>query len=510
MSSISTKRIVKNTIFLYFRQIIIMLINLYAMRVILDKLGAEDYGIYTVVGGVVILFAFFNNALTSATQRFLNYELGKAADSRANEVFNASFILHAGISIVVVILSETVGLWFIIHRLNIPEARHVAAIWCYQFSILALIINIIRVPFHATIIAYERMDFFAFLSIFEAFLKLVIVFAISITVFDRLIVYSFFTCAVVFVVTAIYWVYSKKKYEITHFRCVKNKNTFKELVNFSAWLLTGGVADVCKSQGITMILNIFCGVIVNAAMGIAQQINTIIGQFVSNFQVAYTPQIVKSYAGREYNRFQNLVVQSMKVSFMLITFIGIPFAVNAEPVVSLWLKDVPEYTILFIRLILIDSVVYAFIGPLSSAITAVGDIKGYQVGVSIFNFLNLPISYIFLKLGAAAYFILIARFSISFIALVWRFFYLKEKIGLNPWLLILNPLLTSCIVLCISLAGTYFVFKIVDYDVIRFFASCTTSVILNLLLFYIVLLSRSERTALVSVLKKRLVKNEIN
>lgn len=506
MSTTGSNRILKNTIFLYFRQILIMLINLYAMRVILDKLGAEDYGIYTVVGGVVVFFAFLNNALTSATQRFLNYELGKKTESKAKQVFNASFLLHSTIAILVIILSETGGLWFVNSRLNIPAGRHSAALWCYQFSILALVINIIRVPFHATIIAYERMDFFAFLSILEAILKLVIVFAITITNFDKLIVYSFLTSMVIFIITFIYWIYCKNKYEITRFNKVQEKCIFKDLVSFSAWLLAGGIADVCKSQGITMILNMFCGVIVNAAMGIAQQINSVIGQFVTNFQVAYTPQIVKSFAAGENNKFQTLIVQSMKVSFMLITFIGIPFAVNAELVVTLWLKEIPEFTLLFIRLMLIDSVVYAFIGPLSTAITAVGDIKGYQIGVSVFNFLNLPVSYIALKIGAPAYSILVVRIAISFIALIWRFFYLRQKIGLNPWLLILDPFIKSVFVLIISLAGTYLIFVIINNSVIRFFDSCITSVFLNLCLFYLILLNKTERELMITLLKKRLLK----
>ena len=505
MATADIKRIAKNTIFLYFRQILIMAINLYAVRVILDRLGASDYGIYTVVGGVVVLFSFLSNALVSATQRFLNYELGKKSESNAADVFNVSFFLHVVILVVVAILSETVGFLFFKYKLNIPVERNVAALFCFHFSVLSLAFSIIRVPFHATIIAHERMDFFAALSILEAVLKLVVVFCLSITHFDRLILYAFLVSMVSGFITFVYIFYCKRNYQITKFRRIQDFSLFKKMLFFSFWLLAGGIADVSKSQGITMIVNMFCGVIANAALGIARQVNTAVGQFVSNFQTAYTPQVVKSWASGDKDYFRNLVVQSMKVSFMLLAFIGIPFAVNADFVISLWLTKVPPQTITFVRLMLIDAFVYTFIGPLSSAITAVGDIKGYQIGVSIFNFLNLPFSYLCLYCGASAASVLFTRIILSTIALIWRFFYLRNRIGLNPWSLIANPFLVSLIVGAVSLCATWISFWYMDriHTLLAFLVSCAVSVMINLQLCYLFVLNRSEREAVIKLIKNK-------
>lgn len=318
----NTARIAKNTLMLYFRQILIMLVSLYTVRVVLEVLGAEDYGIYNMVGGVVVLFTFLNTAMTSATQRFLNFALGQNDTEQARDVYSASLVIHALISVLVVVLAQAVGLWFFYNVLNIPPERQAAAFAVYQFSVAATVIGILQVPYRATIIAYEKMSFFAMLSIIEAGLRLGVVFLLPVILFDKLIVYAFLVCITGIVVLLMYKLYCNKTFETARFRYCRDKELFRQLLGFSGWSVFGGVASVSRDQGTNVLLNIFHGVTVNAAMGIATQINSAVYQFVSNFQTAFRPQIVKSYSAKEYDYFMQLIFRTAKASFCLLFFLS--------------------------------------------------------------------------------------------------------------------------------------------------------------------------------------------
>lgn len=507
MSVSNTKRIAKNTIMLYFRQILIMIVSLYTVRVVLNVLGAEDYGIYNVVAGVVVLFSFVNNAMTQATQRYLNYSMGENDEGKIKRIFKTSFMLHLFISISVLILAETVGVWFVSYKLNIPDVRKTAAFWCYQFAVFTTFINIIRIPFHATIIAYEQMEFFATISIVEVILKLVVVFLLKIIVFDKLIIYSLLIFCISFVITLGYFCYTKLKYKIVNFSTKTDFKLMKELMSFSGWTLLTGCADMSKSQGTSMIFNIFHGVAVNAAIGIANQINAAIYQFVANFQTAYTPQVVKFYAAGEKESFCRLVKQSMKISFVLFSIIVIPFSINAEFVISVWLKNnVPEYTIAFAYLILLDSLIGTFIGPLASAMQGIGKIKVYQIVISVFIFLNLPFTYIMSRYGISPEYVLLTRTVLSFIALVWRLFYLKSYLSLRPLLFLFRTIIIGLFLDSIALVvGSFIKMILVDKNMIlAFFVSCIVSGLFVTLLSFAFLLEKDERKAIVLFIKSKL------
>ena len=313
-NSQNNKRIAKNTLMLYVRMLLIMAVSLYTSRVILQALGVEDFGLYNVVGGVVVLFTFINNAMVTSTQRFLNFEIGGNNLDEARKVFSASLNIHIIIAGAFLLLAETVGLWFLNRYIQIPEGREIAANWVYQFSIIVSILNIIRSPYNAAIIAHEHMSFYAYVSIIEVILKLAIVYMVYLFA-DRLIAYAFLMMMVTLIVLGVYYIFCKRKYEICRYQFEYDRKRYMALASFSGWSLFGSLANMGASQGINIILNMFFGVAVNAAMGIANQVNAAVYQFVSSFQTAFNPQIIKSYAADDRNYFISLILNSSRYSF---------------------------------------------------------------------------------------------------------------------------------------------------------------------------------------------------
>ena len=425
-----TARIAKNTLMLYFRQILIMLVSLYTVRVVLEILGAEDYGIYNVVGGLVVMFGFLNAAMTSTTQRFLNFAMGQNDTEQARNVYSVSFIIHVLIALSVIVLAESAGLWFFYNWLNIPAERMDAAFWVYQFSILAAVKGILTIPYRATIIAHEKMSFFAGISIFEVLLKLGVVFLLPIITFDKLTVYAVLVSAVGFLLLLLHKAYCNRTFETAHFRYCKDKKLFQQMLVFSGWSVFVGFANIGKKQGINILINIFHGVMVNAAMGIAMQVNAAVYSFVTNFQTAFKPQVVKSYAAKDHDGFMTLIFSSSKVSFYLLFLLVLPLYINAEFVLQLWLKNVPEYAVAFTRLMLLISLTDALAGPLWMSIQAAGDIKKYQIIVGCFILANLPVSLLFLLMGFNPVWVLVVKLALSVLALIWRIFFLSGKIEL--------------------------------------------------------------------------------
>ena len=500
----STKRIAKNTLMLYFRQILIMLVSLYTVRVVLATLGAEDYGIYNVVAGVVVMFAFVNNAMASGTQRFLNFYLGKNDAERTNQVYSASLVIHALIALFFVAVAESAGLWFVGRKLNIPAERHGAAMTVYQFTILTTVFSILRVPYNATVIAYERMSFFAALSIVEAALKLAVVFLLQISSVDALVFYAFLLAVVAFLVTASYKVYCNRVFPIAHYKRVNDFGFVREQLSFSGWSLFGAVANVSCSQGTNIVLNMFTNVTVNAAMGIANQVNSAVYSFVGNFQTAFNPQIVKSYAEGNKKYFIDLICGASKVAFFLLTFLTVPLLVNCEFVLSVWLKDVPEYSVRFVQLILIWSLIDSWNGPLWMAIQATGDIRRYQILISLFIFLNLPFTIAAFLLGASPEWILIIRIAINLFNTFWRVFFLHPRIGLPRRRFVFGVLLRCSLVFAASLALTSFFGGLFGGSAPRFFATCLASVALNAALVMALGMGADERRAALSFVRSKL------
>ncbi len=427
----NSKRIAKNTLLLYFRMILIMVVSLYTSRVILNELGVEDFGIYNLVAGVVVLFSFLSNAMVTATQRYLSVAIGKGDEKYIQSIFSTSLLSHLFLILLIIIVAETVGLWFVNAKLEIPVDRMYATNVIYQLAIATTCVNIIRIPYNASIIANERMSFFAYISIVETFLKLFIVWALVIVSGDKLIIYSLLLLFVTIAINIAYWFYSHKYLVANRFVLRSDKKLLAELTNFSGWNLFGGLADVGYKQGTNIILNLFFGVTVNAALGITNQIRNAVFSFVSNLQLAANPQIVKSYAAGEMDYFKTLVHRISKYSYFLMLILTFPVILNIDLVLKIWLKNPPEYTAIFAVLTLIFCLIDSLTGPLWVAMQAGGKIQLFQIVTSICLLLNLPTCFAFLSWGYGPYTVLIIQIVITCFTLGVRLVFAKYYLQIS-------------------------------------------------------------------------------
>jgi O-antigen/teichoic acid export membrane protein len=493
----NSKRIVKNTMMLYFRMILIMLISLYTSRVILNTLGVEDFGIYNIVGGIVTMFVFLNGAMASSTQRFLSYEIGNNDFKQLKKTFNATLIIHIIIAIVIFLLIETIGIWLLNNYLNIPKERMEAAQWVYHFSALSFLISIIRVPFNAMIISHEKMNIYAYVSIFEVLIKLLIVFMLTWISFDKLKLYGILLLCVNALVAILYITYSKINFSETKFEFVKDKALYKTLISYSGWNLFGNFALVAKGQGITIILNVFFGPVVNAAQAIANQINAAVQSFFSNFQMAVNPQIIKSYSANEKEYMLNLILRSAKFSLYLLFIISLPIILEVDIILELWLKTVPNYTSSFTVLVLIILMIDSISGPLMTGIQATGRIKVFQIIVGILQIMILPISYLLFRYNyppQATYFVSII---ISLVALVIRltiFKKLVDEFSIKKFIedVVLRSIIIISFSIIVSIALKYYL----DVNVLNSFITIILSVLFSITSVYFIGLKNDERMIL--------------
>lgn len=425
------KRIAKNTLLLYVRMLFLMVISLYTSRVILNALGVNDFGIYNVVGGVVAMFSILSSSLSAAISRFITFELGKKDDEGLRKVFSASVTIQLALSAIIVVLIEAVGVWFLNEKMSIPANRLYAANWVMQFSVITFVINLISVPYNATIIAHERMSAFAYISIFEGVGKLAVAFLIMLAPFDRLIFYSILMCLIAVAVRLVYGTYCKRHFaECTyHFRW--DKELLKKMFGFAGWNFIGASSAVLRDQGGNIILNLFFGPAVNAARGIANQVNNAITGFATNFMTALNPQITKSYASGDREYMMSLIYQGARLSFYMLLFLSLPVLVNTHYILVVWLKLVPEHTVVFVQLILIFALSECISNPLVTAMLATGNIRNYQIVVGGLQILNLPLSYICLKLGGRPESVLVIAIIISQCCLAARLYMLSGMIGLS-------------------------------------------------------------------------------
>ena len=433
-TSSNTKRIAKNTIVLYIRMIVIMIITLYTSRVVLKALGFEDYGLYNVIGGVVALMSFLKSSMSESTQRFLSYEMGKGNDNNLKNVFSVCLTTHFLIALILLILAETLGLWFLNTQINIPEGRETAANWIYQFSVISLCISIVSVPFSADIISHEQMGFFAFLSIMEAVFKLGFSFAIMFTGFDKLIFYGFLMMLVPIINIALNWCYCYKKHPETHYKFFWDKEMFKKIFSFSGWTIWGQLAIVGSNQGTNILVNIFHSVTANAAMGVGQQVNHAITGLISNFQTAFKPQITKSYAAGDFKYLTTLTNYAAKISFYLFFIVSLPLLLNIDFVLDLWLDKVPEYANAFCVIFIIASAFNAMSAPLYMNIFSTGRIRGYQIAMSVAYILELLMVYSIFKLGYPVVTGVAMKAVLNFIVIFIRMKYAhKEVKSFSSW-----------------------------------------------------------------------------
>lgn len=487
---------------LYFRMILTMLVSLYTSRVILNTLGVEDFGIYNVVGGVVSMFSFFNSAMSSATQRFLSYEMGKGDFVQLRKTFNATQIIHIGIAVLIFFLAETVGLWFVKTYLVIPSERLEAAIWVYHFSVLSFMVSIIQVPYNATIIAHERMNVYAYVSIIEVILKLLIVFMLTWITYDKLKLYGILYFVVVFVIAAIYRIYTRRNFEESKFEVVKDKKLYKTLISYSGWNLFGNIASVAKGQGINILLNMFYGPVVNAARGVAIQVESAVNSFVNNFQIAVNPQIIKSYAAEEKEYMTSLIIRSSKFSFYLLFLLSLPIILEVDQILKLWLKTVPEYASIFTVLVLFIILIDCLSGPLMTAIQATGKIKIYQAVVGTLLILILPISYVLLKFGYSPEITLYVNIVISIIALAIRLHIVWKLLDFPVLRFIKEIILMNILIVSLSISLPLVIRNLMDANILRLIVVILVALIWNAIIIYTIGLNKQEKAIVLKSIDK--------
>ena len=427
----NSKRIAKNTIFLYIRMLFSMVVALYTSRVVLNALGVEDYGLYGVVGGIVVFFNVISGSLNAAISRFITFELGKEEQERLNKVFCTAVNIQLLMSVLFVVLAEIVGVWFLNNHLNVPEGRLSAAHWVLQSSIISFAVGLLSVPYNSTIIAHERMDAYAYISILSTFLNLGVALVIDYIIFDKLIFYAFAILGINVIMQFIYAFYCRTHFPETRWRLVKDKVLLKEMTSFAGWNFLGASSGVLMGQGVNMLMNVFFGVAVNAARGIAGQVDNAINMLVNNFTVALNPQITKSYASGDLKYMHDLVCKGAKYSFFIMLLPSLPILLETETILQLWLKQVPEMTVVFLRLTILISLNSVLSQTLIASMLANGHIKKYQIVVGGLNMLIFPLSYVAFKLGLPSYASYVINFFIFFIELIARLVLLKEMVSLS-------------------------------------------------------------------------------
>lgn len=397
MDKSPNKRLTLNSIYLYIRMFILMAVSLYTSRVVLHALGAVDYGLYNVVGGIVAMFSFINNAMINSTQRFITFELGKKKLENLNKVFVTSINIHGLISLIIVVFTECLGSWFIYNKLNIPPQRLNACLLLLQFSILSTVFTIMSVPYDALIIAHERMSAFAYISILDAIFKLIIAYLITISSKDRLVQYGFLLLIVTIIDRLIYNIYCNRHFKESKYRFIFDKKLTVEMLRFAGWSLFGNLAYVMSTEGINLLLNIFFTPVINAARGLAVQVQGALINFSQSIENAIKPQITKSYAESNVIRFNTLVYADGRFSFYALLLVALPVIIETPEILGLWLKEIPKHTICFLRLILVITLIDSLSNPLLTSVQASGKVKKYQTTVGLVYLSILPLSYLVLK-----------------------------------------------------------------------------------------------------------------
>lgn len=492
-SSDNNKRIAKNTLLLYVRMLFIMAISLFTSRVILNTLGVEDYGIYNVVGGVVAMFGFINGSMSSATQRYITFALGKEDKNRLQKVFSTTLQIHTLIAGIIVLLGETIGLWFLYNIIQIPADRMDAAFWILQCSIMSTVIMIISVPYNADIIAHEKISAFAYISILEVILKLAIVYMLVVFPFDKLILFAFFMLAVQLLIRFCYSIYCNRHFEETKYKHVCDKDLFKEMIEFAGWSMFGNLSAILYGQGLNILLNVFFGPVVNAARAVALQVQNAIQSFVGNFQMAINPQITKTYARGDMSDMHKLMFRSARFSFFLLFFLSLPVLFETNFILTIWLKTVPENTVTFLRIIICTSLIYSLANPLIIANQATGKVKKYQAVCGTILLLILPISYVCLLLGCPAYTVFIVHFIIESVTQVARMIMLRPLIGIRLRDYFQHIYAKVLLVVAVSVFLPSLAYFNMEDNILRFLSVGTLCVISVSASAYILGLSSNER-----------------
>lgn len=428
----NSKTIAKNTLFLYFRMILTILVSLYTSRIVLEYLGVDDFGLYNVVGGIVAMLTFVNSSMSSATQRFLSISLGKDDNVKeAQKVFSSALVIHILISVFFLFVAETLGLWFVLNKINIPEGRYYAAQIVYQFSVFSAIIGFLNVPYNASLIATEKMSAFAYISIVESILKLCVAFSLIYSKSDKLILYAILIFFVQLIIRMIYFFYCRKNVPFCKLNVRQSNTKIKEMLGYSSWMFFGTGTQLLSTQGVNILINLFFSVVINAARGIAIQVNGIVEGFVSNFMTAVQPRLIKLYASNQLEEMKKIISQASRFGFVLVCLLIFPLLITTEFVINLWLGQVPEKVVLFIRLVLANMLIVVLYSPLASIIFASGKVKVYQLSIS-FCFLSVFLfSYLSFYVGFPDYSTFLISLFFSILGLLVRLYVVKNTINFS-------------------------------------------------------------------------------
>lgn len=480
-----------------------MLISLYTSRVILHALGVTDYGIYNVVGGFVSMFALISAALTGACSRFLNYEMGKGDMERQKVVFSTALSIQWALAIIVAVLAEVIGVWYVNNIMVLPPERLEAANWCFQFSVFNFCMNLITVPYNASIVAHERMKAFAYVSIYQGLAVLAISFLVSWSPIDRLVFYAFMLLVVQFTVRYAYQVYCRRNFQECTYIRVFDKPLFKHMLTYSVWHLIGNGAVVLRGHGVNIVLNLFFGPSVNAARAVANQVDHAVNQFASSFMMAMNPQITQSYSRGELKSMFKLVNRGSRFSFYLLFMLALPVIINTDYILHLWLKEIPAHTITFIQLTLILMMITSVSRSLMKAQDATGNVRNYQLIVGGIQLLNLPFSYMLLGLGMMPEIVVVVAIAVEIMSFLARMYMLPLTVkGFKPSLFLREVILKCCIVVLLATPIPTLVYIYLPENFYTFVLNVCLCLLCGMVVIYYVGCNANERALLMSAISK--------
>ena len=491
--SADNKRIAKNTLMLYVRMFIVMSLSIYISRLVLATLGVVDFGIYNVVGGIVAIFSFLQTVMASSVQRFITFELGAGVFSKLKEIFNSSFQIHVILALLIIILAETIGLWFLNAKMEIPEDRMMAANAIYQISIITCVMQIIMTPFISIITAHEKISAFAYLSVFDVSLRLILVMLLPYLSGDKLFLYGIIVLIVHSLDLSFYFLYARRHFPEVRFSFVINYQQLKSVGSFAGWSMFGNLAYVLSTQGVNIILNLFFGPKVNAARAVTTQVQGAITSFVYNFQIAATPQITKSYAAGNFSRLYSLIYASSKLSFYLLLIVALPLFLEMPYILGIWLKEVPDHTVMFTRILLVYMLIDSISGGMATSVNATGKIRNYQIVMASVTMMAMPAAYILLSLGLPPEFVYVIDVCIIITCQTLRIIMVLPMIGLPYYEYLKNVVFRIATVAIIAIPLSFFFYKQLDYGIIGLFLVFFFSAFIILFLVYVVGVSRGER-----------------
>jgi O-antigen/teichoic acid export membrane protein len=496
----NNRRIAKNTLYLYFRMLLTMGVSLYTSRVVLNTLGIQDYGIYNVVGGVIGFFAFLSSSMTGASQRFFSFALGKGDKEQLENTFATTLIIYIFIIIIATVLLETLGLWFLYEKLKIPTERVFAARWTYQFSVIAFVVSILRIPFNSLIVAHEDMKIYAYVSIADAVAKLGMVFVLVFVSWDKLILYSILMCLIIIIFTVVYIVICRKKYEETKFRRYFDKRMFNEMFAFTGWSLFGSITVVLKNQAVTILLNQFFNPVIVAARAIADQINAQAGSFAGNFNTSLYPPIIKSYAAGEIKQMFRLIFKGSKITYFLMFVFTLPLVLEMPVVLKIWLKNPPEWAALFSQLTMITLLIDSVSFPLMTTARATGKVKLYELTLGSIFIVSFLVSWMVLYLGMPAYSVILVAIGTNIVMFFARLLMIRYLTHLSVKTYFKQVVFPMTMVTLCATAFSYLVKYLLPEGYIYSFIVIVVSVILVAISMYFIGLNKLERTKVQSII----------